>query len=119
VVGRRLTGEHENTRTDHRTDAQKDQMLGRESPFQRGFAIQAAFDGFASVYVTGWRNRLDPQQSFKHAINPEWLGWVVKRCHRHLCREGHAKPGPTLAKAEGQAQDARATFHGDNGRTFS
>ncbi|MNY80185.1 hypothetical protein D3C86_2211190 [compost metagenome] len=46
-------------------------MFRREGPFQRGFAIQAAFDGFAGIDVPGRFDRLDPQQSFQHAVLPD------------------------------------------------
>ncbi|MNV22306.1 hypothetical protein D3C71_1132730 [compost metagenome] len=70
MVGRGLAGEHEDTCADHRTDAQHDEVFGRESPFQRGFAVQAAFDGLAGIDVPGRFDRFDPQQRLQHAVLP-------------------------------------------------
>ena len=55
---------------DHRTHAQHDQVLGRQRPFQGGFAVQAAFEGFTGIDVACRRDRLDPEQSFEHSQRP-------------------------------------------------
>lgn len=78
MVGRGLAGQHEDTSADHRTHAKQDEVFSREGPFQRGFAVQAAFDGFAGIDVPGRFNRLDPQQSFQHAVLPsDRMGWAA------------------------------------------
>ena len=64
MVGRGLAGQHEDTSADHRTYAKQDEVFSREGPFQRGFAIQAAFDGFAGIDVPGRFNRLDLNRAF-------------------------------------------------------
>ena len=70
MVGGGLAGQHEDARADHRTHAQHDQVLGRQRPFQGGFAVQAAFEGFTGIDVACRRDRLDPEQSFEHSQRP-------------------------------------------------
>lgn len=70
MVGRGLAGQHEDAGTDHRADPEHDEVFGCEGPFQCGFAVQAAFDGFTRVDVAGGFNRFDPQQRLQHAVLP-------------------------------------------------